>query len=69
MSRHAVPRWEGFYERKSVMNRRALLVGLLAVSTLGVGAAIAAPEKAGAPADNQDARETKLVMLKLPAMV
>ena len=52
------------------MDRRPLLIGMLALSTLGVGAAIAASEKAPATAaDNQDARETKLVMLKLPAMV
>jgi len=44
---------------------------VLALSALGVGhAAIAASEKAPATAaDNQDARETRLVMLKLPAMV
>ena len=52
------------------MNTRPLLVGLVALSTLGVGHAIAASEKAPATtADNQDARETRLVMLKLPAMV
>ena len=53
------------------MDRRHLLIGVLALSALGVGhAAIAASEKAPATAaDNQDARETKLVMLKLPAMV
>ena len=60
-----------FLERKSVMDRRPLLIGFVALATLGVGhAAIAASEKAPASAaDNQDARETKLVMLKLPAMV
>ena len=52
------------------MNRRPLLVGLVAFATLGAGYAIAASEKApAAAADSQDARETRLVMLKLPAMV
>ena len=52
------------------MDRRHLLAGVLALSTLGVGyAAVAADEKPAKTADNQDARETKLVMLKLPAMV
>lgn len=52
------------------MDRRPLLIGFLALSTLGVGHAAIASEKAPATAaDNQDARETKLVMLKLPAMV
>ena len=61
---------EFFWERKSVMNRRHLLIGVLALSTLSVGAAMAASDAAPATtADNQDARETKLVMLKLPAMV
>jgi len=59
------------FQEMSVMNRRPLLVGILALSALGVGhAAIAASDKAPATAaDNQDARETRLVMLKLPAMV
>ena len=71
MGRHAGAAFGTFFERKSVMDRRPLLIGFLALSTLGVGhAAIAASEKAPATAaDNQDARETKLVMLKLPAMV
>ena len=51
------------------MDRRHLLIGVLALSTLGVGYAVAADETPGKTADNQDARETKLVMLKLPAMV
>jgi hypothetical protein len=59
---------ESFYE-ELLMNRRPLLVGLVAFATLGAGYAIAASEKAPAAAENQDARETRLVMLKLPAMV
>lgn len=52
------------------MNNRSLWVGLLAVSTLSVGYAAVASEKAPATAaDTQDKRESKLVMLKLPAMV
>jgi hypothetical protein len=52
------------------MDRRHLLIGVLALSTLGVGHAALASETAPATtADNQDAREAKLVMLKLPAMV
>ena len=55
------------------MNKRPLLAGFLALSALGIGhAAIAAPEAAPATvADEatQDKRETRLVMLKLPAMV
>jgi hypothetical protein len=51
------------------MNKRPLLIGFLALSTLGAGAAAFAAEKPAATADNQDARETRLVMLKLPAMV
>ena len=60
---------ESFYE-ELLMNRRPLLVGLVAFATLGAGYTIAASEKAPATAaENQDARETRLVMLKLPAMV
>ena len=55
------------------MNKRPLLAGVLALSALGFGhAAIAASDTAPATvADEatQDKRETKLVMLKLPAMV
>ena len=50
------------------MNTRPLLIGVLSLSTLGAPAALAA-EKTTATADNQDARETRLVMLRLPAMV
>jgi len=53
----------------SVMNKRPLMIGVLALSTLGVGYAALAAEKPTATADDQDARETRLVMLKLPAMV
>ena len=64
-----MPPWP-FFERKSVMDRRHLLIGVLALSTLGVGyAAVASDQAPATTADNQDARETKLVMLKLPAMV
>ena len=51
------------------MPKRPLLIGFLALSTLGVGRAALAAENPTAAAENQDARETKLVMLKLPAMV
>ena len=53
------------------MNKRPMMAGLLALSALGFGyAAIAADEKAPtAVEDTQDKRETRLVMLKLPAMV
>ena len=51
------------------MNTRPLLIGVLALSSLGVGRAALAAEKPAATADDQDARETRLVMLKLPAMV
>ena len=54
------------------MNKRPLLAGVLALSALGFGHAIAAPEAVPATvADEatQDKRETRLVMLKLPAMV
>jgi hypothetical protein len=51
------------------MNKRPLLVGLLALSTWGAGGACLAAERPTATADDQDARETRLVMLKLPAMV
>ena len=52
------------------MNKRPVLIGVLALSTLGVGYAAIAAEKAPATtADDQDAREKRLVMLKLPAMV
>jgi hypothetical protein len=51
------------------MNGRAIVIGVLAFSTLGVAGALPAAERPTAAAENQDARETKLVMLKLPAMV
>ena len=53
------------------MNKRTLVAGVLALSALGSGyAAIAADAKAPtAVEDTQDKRETRLVMLKLPAMV
>ena len=51
------------------MNNRPLLIGLVALSMLGTARVLPADEKPAATADNQDARETKLVMLKLPAMV
>jgi hypothetical protein len=52
------------------MNTRPLLIGFLALSAIGLGRAALAEEKAPVTAaDNQDARETRLVMLKLPAMV
>ena len=51
------------------MNKRPMLIGVLALSTLAVGQAALAAEKPTAAAGNQDARETKVVMLKLPAMV
>lgn len=52
------------------MDKRSLLVGFLALSALGLGHAALAVDKApAAVADEQDKRETKLVHLKLPAMV
>jgi hypothetical protein len=46
-----------------------MLIGLVALSMLGTAQVLPADEKAAGTAENQDARETKLVMLKLPAMV
>ena len=70
MGRHEGAALGPFFERKSVMDRRTLLIGVLALSTLGVGyAAVASDQVPATTADNQDAREAKLVMLKLPAMV
>ena len=57
-----------------MLNTRPLLIGVLSLSTLGASAALAAEkpaataEKPAATAENQDARETKLVMLKLPGI-
>ena len=54
------------------MNKRPLLAGVLALSALGFGhASIASDAVPAAAADEatQDKRETRLVMLKLPAMV
>lgn len=72
MERHARAAGAGSV-RELDMNKRPLLAGVLALSALGVGySAIAAPEAAPATvADEatQDKRETRLVMLKLPAMV
>ena len=51
------------------MDKRPLMIGVLSLATLGVGYAALAAEKPTATADDQDARETRLVMLKLPAMV
>lgn len=64
---------EPVFDRELDMNKRPLLAGFLALSALGIGhAAIAASDAApAAVADEatQDKRETRLVMLKLPAMV
>jgi hypothetical protein len=52
------------------MNKRPLMAGVLALSALGFGtAALAAEKPTTAVEDTQDKRETRLVMLKLPAMV
>ena len=53
------------------MDKRPLMAGLLALSALGFGhaAAMAADKAPTAVEDTQDKRETRLVMLKLPAMV
>ena len=52
------------------MNRR-IAIGALALAAFAAVPALAAlaAEVPTATADNQDAREKKLVMLKLPAMV
>ena len=50
------------------MTRRRLLIGVLALSAFGVGAAVPALQPT-ALAEDQDVRETKNVKLKLPAMV
>jgi len=69
MGRHEGAAFGPFSERKSVMDRRHVLIGVLALSMFGVGAALASDTAPATTADNQDAREAKLVMLKLPAMV
>jgi len=65
------------------MNKRPLMIGLLAVAGFGCEQRANGPSAATAPsaadatpstqvagqADGLDARETRLVMLKLPAMV
>ena len=53
------------------MKQRNVLAGLLVLSAVGAGyASIPASEKAPVTAaDEQDQRESKMVMLKLPAMV
>ena len=62
------------------MNKRPLMIGLLAVAGFGCEQRANGPSASTAPsaapstqvagqADGLDARETRLVMLKLPAMV
>ena len=52
------------------MDKRPLMVGVLALSAVAFGHAAMADQKAPtAVEDTQDKRETRLVMLKLPAMV
>jgi hypothetical protein len=52
------------------MNKRPLMAGVLALSVMGFGyPALAADKAPTAVEETQDKRDTRLVMLKLPAMV
>jgi len=53
------------------MRNRTFVAGVLVLSAVGAGyAAVPASDKAPVTAaDEQDQRESKLIMLKLPAMV
>jgi hypothetical protein len=51
------------------MRHRRLLVGILALSAAAFGGAAATAIEPTGLAKNQDVRETKMVKLKLPAMV
>ena len=52
------------------MDKRRMTAGVLALSALAFGyPALAADKAPTAVEDTQDKRETRLVMLKLPAMV
>lgn len=52
------------------MDKRRITAGVLTLSALAFGyPALAADKAPAAVEDTQDKRETRLVMLKLPAMV
>jgi hypothetical protein len=51
------------------MRHHRLWVGIVALSAVAFGGAVATAVRPTALAENQDVRETKMVKLKLPAMV